>query len=104
MMQAETDKEKGDAEWEKMREETRMKDDGKTEKNRRRREKKRAAKGGKGGNGSHKRDAGGNLKGQKSIDVDKKGLETKDEDDATEQIEGAAPQEEVPGVIIHEDD
>ncbi|KAJ5818560.1 hypothetical protein N7474_004151 [Penicillium riverlandense] len=104
MMQAETDKEKGDEEWEKMREETRMKDDEKTEKNRRRREKKRAAKGGKGGNGNNKRDAGGNLKGQKTMDVDKKVLERKDEDDTTEQVGGPAPQEEAPGVIIHEDD
>ncbi|KAJ5625752.1 hypothetical protein N7510_002061 [Penicillium lagena] len=101
MMQAETDKEKDDAEWGKMREETKMKDDEKTEKNRRRREKKRAAK---RGNGSNKRDAAGDLKGQKSMDVDKKGPERKDEDDAAEQIGGAAPQEEVPGVIIHEDD
>ena len=100
MMQAETEKEKSDAEWEMMRGETRKKDDEKTEKNRRRREKKRAAKGGSGGN---KRDAGGNLKAQSSgMDADKKEPENK-HNDATGQ-NGAAPQEEVPGVIIHEDD
>ena len=97
LMQSEVDKEKGDAEWEKQREEARRKDEEKTEKNRRRREKKRAARnGGKkdGGNGG--------------MDVDRPSVKgplppSRDLDHAADGGEGH-PSAEVPGVIIHDED
>ncbi|KAJ5174616.1 uncharacterized protein N7482_000493 [Penicillium canariense] len=97
LMQAEVDKEKNNADWEKQREEAKRKDDEKTEKNRRRREKKRAARGGN-------KDSG-----KPSMDVDKPSTKgpkppSRAIDQTADGGEGHQPAEEVPGVIIHEDD
>lgn len=97
LMQSEVDKEKGDAEWEKQRDEARRKDEEKTEKNRRRREKKRAARSGnkkEGGNGG--------------MDVDRPSVKgplppSRDMDHTADGGEGH-PSAEVPGVIIHDED
>lgn len=100
LMQAEVDKEKVDKDWEKEREETRKKDDEKTEKNRRRREKKRAARG-------NKKDAGANSAGSAGrMDVDKpsvKGM-TDPGPSGDSKVDGQVSYEEVPGVIIHDED
>ncbi|GLI72878.1 hypothetical protein PoHVEF18_001062 [Penicillium ochrochloron] len=101
MMQSEVDKEKGDAEWEKGREEARRKDEEKTEKNRRRREKKKAARSG------GKKD-GGNGKGIGGVDVDRTSFKgplppSRDMDRTVDDGEGY-PSAEVPGVIIHDED
>ncbi|KAF3386740.1 PRKR-interacting protein 1 [Penicillium rolfsii] len=103
MMQSEVEKEKGDAEWIKQREEARRKDEEKTEKNRRRREKKRAARSGgkkEGGNGS------GN--GNGGMDVDGTSFKgpmpsNRDMEQIVDGGEGH-PSVEVPGVIIHDED
>ncbi|KAJ5890995.1 uncharacterized protein N7473_007223 [Penicillium subrubescens] len=105
MMQSEVDKEKGDAEWEKQREEARRKDEEKTEKNRRRREKKRAARSGgknEGGGGNGTRNGG--------MDVDRSLFKgpgplppSRDMDPTADGCEGYSSAE-VPGVIIHDED
>lgn len=100
-MEAEVSKEKNDAEWEKEREEAKKKDDQKTDKNRRRREKKKAARG-----KQKNADAGG-------MDVEgpspgmAKGPRAPGAPLATGgETADSEPQhvEEVPGVIIHEED
>ncbi|KAJ5590701.1 hypothetical protein N7450_004673 [Penicillium hetheringtonii] len=101
MMQSEVDKEKGDEEWEKERAETKRKDDEKTEKNRRRREKKKAARGKKG---VDEPKAPGT-----AVAVDKNvGIKGPRAPGLPNEQDGAADEqqqyEEVPGVIIHEDD
>jgi len=101
MMQSEVDKEKGDEEWEKERAETKRKDDEKTEKNRRRREKKKAARGKKG---VDEPKAPGT-----AVAVDKNaGMKGPRVPGLPNEQDGAADgqqqYEEVPGVIIHEDD
>lgn len=101
MMQSEVDKEKGDEEWEKERAETKRKDDEKTEKNRRRREKKKAARGKKG---VDEPKAPGT-----AVAVDKNvGIKGPRAPGLPNEQDGAADgqqqYEEVPGVIIHEDD
>lgn len=101
MMQSEVDKEKGDAEWEKQREEARRKDEEKTEKNRRRREKKRAAR-----SGGKKDSGGGN--GNGGMEVDRTSFKgplppNRDMDQTVDDGEGH-PSTEVPGVIIHDED
>lgn len=102
MMQSEVDKEKGDEEWQKEQAETKRKDDEKTEKNRRRREKKKAARGKKGGVDEPK--APGT-----AVAVDKnvgmKGPRASGLPDGQDTAaDGQQQYEEVPGVIIHEDD
>lgn len=100
LMQAEVDKEKVDKDWEKEREETRKKDDEKTEKNRRRREKKRAARGNKKDAGAHGAGSAGRM------DVDKpsvKGMAALGPS-GDSKVEGQVSYEEVPGVIIHDED
>lgn len=97
LMQSEVEKEKGDAEWEKQREEARRKDEEKTEKNRRRREKKRAAR-----NGSKKEGGNG------AMDVDKPSVKgplppSRDMDLPADGVEGH-PSAEIPGVVIHDED
>ncbi|KAJ5749225.1 uncharacterized protein N7511_010921 [Penicillium nucicola] len=95
MMQSEVDKEKDNESWEKEREEAKRKDDEKTEKNRRRREKRKNVKGKKGG-GAVQKDTVPAVTGlaapSKQIGVD-----------GVTGAEGAVTQE-VPGVIIHDDD
>lgn len=101
MMQSEVDKEKHDEEWEKEREDAKRKDDEKTEKNRRRREKKKAARGNKKGQEPKapgtvtEVDKSSGMKGPRVI-------HQQQGQDGT--IEGQPQYEEVPGVIIHEDD
>ncbi|KAJ5723469.1 hypothetical protein N7488_001504 [Penicillium malachiteum] len=97
-MQAEVDKEKNDEEWEKEREETKKKDDAKTDKNRRRREKKKAARG-KQKNGGADMDVDGPAPGMKK-NPNVPGVSLGGQTDGAE----AQYAEEVPGVIIHEDD
>lgn len=102
LMQAEVDREKGDAEWEKQREEVRRKDEEKTEKNRRRREKKRATRGKNGG----KNGAGKGVASAETMEVDKgssaEGQAAPTQDGGSADVDGQ-PQQEV-GVIIHEED
>ncbi|KAJ5439579.1 uncharacterized protein N7458_010577 [Penicillium daleae] len=100
LMQSEVDKEKGNAEWEKQREEARRKDEEKTEKNRRRREKKRAARSG------NKKDKDG---GNGGMDVDGPSIKgplppSRDMDHTTADGGEGHPTAEVPGVIIHDED
>lgn len=104
VMQAEVDKEKEDADWERQREEARRKDEEKTEKNRRRREKKRAVRGKNGGkNGG----AGKGVSAAETMEVDKgssgKGVAAPTQDGGTVDVDGQPQQEEI-GVIIHEED
>lgn len=100
-MEAEVSKEKNDAEWEKEREEAKKKDEQKTDKNRRRREKKKAARGKQKNTGAGGMEvdgpAPGMAKGPRAPGVP---LATSGENADSE------PQhvEEVPGVIIHEED
>lgn len=94
-------KEKNDAEWEKEREEAKKKDEQKTDKNRRRREKKKAARGKQKNTGAGGMEVDGPTpgmaKGPRAPGVP---LPTGGENADSE------PQhvEEVPGVIIHEED
>ncbi|KAJ6005099.1 Protein of unknown function DUF1168 [Penicillium herquei] len=97
-MQAEVDKEKNDEEWEKEREESKKKDDAKTDKNRRRREKKKAARG-KQKNGGADMDVDGPAPGMKK-NPNVPGVSLGGQTDGS----GQHYAEEVPGVIIHDDD
>ena len=99
LMQLEVDKEKGDAEWAKQRDEAKRKDDEKTEKNRRRREKKKAARG-------NNKDASGGM-----MDLDKASSAPRPREygprngqSADADADASLPIVEVPGVIIHEDE
>lgn len=96
LMQSEVDKEKGDAEWEREREEARRKDEEKTDKNRRRREKKKAAR------GNNKKGSGANG-GKMDIDTVSTGNGLAAPDQETGNA-GVEPVAETPGVIIHEED
>lgn len=94
LMQSEVDREKNDESWEKEREEARRKDEEKTEKNRRRREKRKNVKGKKGG--AAQKDAAPAVTGLAAPNMDNGA-------DGLKGAEGAVSQE-VPGVIIHDDD
>ncbi|KAJ5793693.1 hypothetical protein N7457_000292 [Penicillium paradoxum] len=96
LMQSEVDKEKDTANWEKEREEAKRKDDEKTEKNRRRREKKKNAKGKKGG-GDQKDTAS-----TKTSAAPGSMVPATDNDGVA--AEGQMPVQEVPGIIIHDED
>lgn len=98
LMQGEVDKEKGDAEWQREREEARRRDEEKTEKNRKRREKRNAAK--KKSNDKKGGGANGNNGGDKGegMAVDEPGTEAQNAG-----ADGVAVVAETPGVIIHED-
>ncbi|KAJ5105937.1 hypothetical protein NUU61_003284 [Penicillium alfredii] len=114
LMEAEVDREKGNSSWEKEREDAKRKDDEKTDKNRRKREKRRAAKGNnakKGGAAAGGGDA--NAKADKAMDVDPassgkggnapgRGDNAKKDQDQSAAADGET--QEVPGVIIHDED
>lgn len=93
-MQSEVDKEKDDARWKKEREEAELKDKEKTDKNRRRRAKKKNAR-------EKKKD---------DVMVDTPPVETAPApgtmvvDDKNGDVADGQPAQEVPGVIIHDDD
>ncbi|CAG7918049.1 unnamed protein product [Penicillium olsonii] len=95
MMQSEVDQEKDNASWEKERAEAKRKDDEKTDKNRRRREKKRNARGKKG----DKMDAAPTAGPAPGTMVSAEG-----ENGAAPGAADGQPAQEVPGVIIHDDD
>jgi hypothetical protein len=97
LMQEEVDQEKNNAMWEKEREEARRRDAEKTEKNRKRREKKKN-KGKKGGNGGDARETAPtkNVAAPGSM-----GPAEGNDGDATD---GPVAVQEVPGVIIHDED
>jgi hypothetical protein len=97
LMQEEVDQEKNNASWEKEREEAKRRDAEKTEKNRKRREKKKS-KGKKGGNGGDPMDTAPT----KSVAAPGSMVpaEAKDGDAA----DGQVAVQEVPGVIIHDED
>ncbi|KAJ5492924.1 PRKR-interacting protein 1 [Penicillium diatomitis] len=97
LMQSEVEKEKGDAEWEKQREEAKRKDMEKTEKNRRRREKKRAARGG------NKKDENNEITDEASTSMKGPVPPNPDMHQNVEGMDGFMSAE-VPGVIIHDDD
>ena len=100
LMQSEVDKEKGDAEWEKQRDEARRKDEEKTEKNRRKRDKRKAAK---KGNARQPKTEG--------MVIDSEGPTKKGPEQKPDGTNGEHPGEasghdqidETPGVIIHDD-
>ncbi|KAJ5950304.1 uncharacterized protein N7479_008717 [Penicillium vulpinum] len=99
MMQSEVDNEKNDEAWEKERAETKRKDDEKTEKNRRRREKKKNARGKKGGNGG-----GDEMDIAPVKDSAAPGSMVTMGDQDGGAGEGQLGQQEVPGVIFHDED
>ncbi|KAJ5354760.1 hypothetical protein N7541_005804 [Penicillium brevicompactum] len=94
MMQSEVDQEKDNESWEKERAEAKRKDDEKTDKNRRRREKKKNARGKKGGD---KMDTAPTKTGPAP------GTMVSADGDSNGAADGQ-PAQEVPGVIIHDDD
>lgn len=94
MMQSEVDQEKDNDSWEKERAEAKRKDDEKTDKNRRRREKKKNARGKKGGD---KMDTVPTKAGPAP------GTMVSADGDSNGAADGQ-PAQEVPGVIIHDDD
>ncbi|KGO70593.1 Protein of unknown function DUF1168 [Penicillium italicum] len=96
MMQSEVDAEKNNETWEKEREEKKRKDDEKTEKNRRRREKKKNARGKKGGG-----DQNDNAPVESSAAP---GSMVTMEDQDGGAVDGPVAQQEVPGVIFHDED
>ncbi|KAJ5645014.1 hypothetical protein N7507_011025 [Penicillium longicatenatum] len=100
-MEAEVTKEKNDADWEKEREEAKKKDDQKTDKNRRRREKKKAARGKQKNAGAGGMEADGPAPGMAKGPM-APGIPTATGGETAD----SEPQyvEEVPGVIIHEED
>lgn len=105
LMQREVDQDKADEEWQRKREEARREDEERTEKNRRKREKRRVAK----GRGQSGQNNGGNGGGATGMEVDGGGGKKKEGDLGKHKAladgeEGTGqPQEEGPGVIIHED-
>ncbi|KXG46478.1 uncharacterized protein PGRI_053340 [Penicillium griseofulvum] len=94
LMQSEVENEKSDEAWEKEREEAKRKDNEKTEKNRRRREKKRNLRAKKGGDQNDVAPVNGPAPGS---------MVTMEDHDGG-AVEGQVPQQEVPGVIIHDED
>ncbi|KAJ5988950.1 hypothetical protein N7481_004160 [Penicillium waksmanii] len=102
LMQSEVDKDQGDKDWEKEREDTKRKDDEKTEKNRRRREKKKAARGNKKGPEEAKAPGTVTEVGGKG---GMKGPRAPGQQQGQDGTTDGQPQyEEVPGVIIHDED
>ncbi|EKV16418.1 hypothetical protein PDIG_20940 [Penicillium digitatum PHI26] len=97
MMQSEVDAEKNNEIWEKEREERKRKDDEKTEKNRRRREKKKNARGKKGSG-----DQNENAHVESSAIPGS--MATMEDDQDGGALDGQVAQQEVPGVIIHDED
>ena len=102
LMEGEVEKEKGDEEWTKSREEAQRKDEEKTDKNRKRREKRNAAKkksneknGSGGGNNNN------NNNKSEGMAVDGGGHTTGEVHNAA--AADGVPQSEEAGVIIHED-
>ncbi|CAI7627629.1 unnamed protein product [Penicillium glandicola] len=93
LMQSEVDNEKSNETWEKERAEAKRKDDEKTEKNRRRREKKKNARGKKGGQNDMAPVNGPAVPGSMVTMEDRDGG----------AVDGEVAQQEVPGVIFHED-
>lgn len=101
LMDDEVAREEADLDFEKKREEQRMRDKEKTEKNRKRREKSKARKGGKEGKGNDKT----------TMEV-VKGGETNSKTEVTrlplpeqrQGLEDKGPVAEEPGLIIHDDD
>ncbi|KAJ5135563.1 Protein of unknown function DUF1168 [Penicillium bovifimosum] len=100
LMQEEVDQEKNNAQWEKEREEARRRDAEKTEKNRKRREKKKSKgkKGGGGGNGGEPMDTA------PTKDVPAPGSMVPAEANDGDATDGPVAVQEVPGVIIHDED
>ncbi|KAJ5154960.1 Protein of unknown function DUF1168 [Penicillium coprophilum] len=96
MMQSEVDNEKSDEAWKKEREEARRKDEEKTEKNRRRREKKKNARGKKGGGDQN------DVALVKSAAAPGSMVTMEGQDGAAADVQMA--QQEVPGVIFHDED
>ncbi|KAJ5576874.1 hypothetical protein N7535_003800 [Penicillium sp. DV-2018c] len=97
LMQEEVDQEKNNAMWEKEREEARRRDAEKTEKNRKRREKKKN-KGKKGGNGGDARETA------PTKNVAAPGSMVPAEGNDGDATDGPVAVQEVPGVIIHDED
>lgn len=97
LMQSEVDRDQGDKDWEKEREETKRKDDEKTDKNRRRREKKKASRGKKGDEAK----APGTVTEVGKVKGPRAPGQQQGQDGA---IDGQPQYEEVPGVIIHDED
>lgn len=95
MMQSEVDAEKNNETWEKEREEKKRKDDEKTEKNRRRREKKKNARGKKGGDQMDTAPVESSAAPGSMVT-----MADQDGGDA----DGQVAQQEVPGVIFHDED
>ncbi|KAJ5511621.1 hypothetical protein N7453_003724 [Penicillium expansum] len=93
---SEVDAEKNNETWEKEREEKKRKDDEKTEKNRKRREKKKNARGKKGGG-----DQNDNAPVESSAAP---GWMVTMEDQDGGAVDGQVAQQEVPGVIFHDED
>lgn len=101
-MEGEVEKEKGDEEWTKSREEARRKDEEKTDKNRKRREKRNAAKkksNEKNGSGGGNNNNNNNKSEGMAVDG---GAHTTGEVHNAAAADGV-PQSEEAGVIIHED-
>ncbi|KAJ5815965.1 hypothetical protein N7447_008198 [Penicillium robsamsonii] len=96
LMQSEVDNEKSDEAWEKEREETKRKDNEKTEKNRRRREKKKNARGKKGGGDQN------DVAPVKSAAAPGSMVTMEDRDGGA--TDGQVGEQEVPGVIFHDED
>lgn len=96
MMQSEVDTEKNNETWEKEREEKKRKDDEKTEKNRKRREKKKNARG-KKGNGDQM-----DIAPVESSAAPGSMVTMGDQDGGA--VDGQVAQQEVPGVIFHDED
>lgn len=104
LMQSEIDNEKNKETWEKEREEAKRRDEEKTEKNRRRREKKKTTRGKKGGeNGGNVGGGTGPSKAPTKLSAGPDAMVT-NEDQYGVGADGQVPQQEVPGVIIHDDD
>lgn len=94
-MQSEVDAEKNNETWEKEREEKKRKDDEKTEKNRRRREKKKNARGKKGADQMDTAPVESSAApGSMVTMADQNGGD----------VDGQVAQQEVPGVIFHDED
>lgn len=98
MMQSEVDQEKDNAEWEKERAEAKRKDDEKTDKNRRRREKKKNARGKNGGDKTNTAPTKAGPAPGTTLSADG------NKDGVAHGATDGQPVQEVPGVIIHDDD
>ncbi|KAJ5227886.1 hypothetical protein N7489_008594 [Penicillium chrysogenum] len=96
LMQSEVDNEKNNEAWLKEQEEKKRRDDEKTEKNRRRREKKKNARG-KKGNGGQNDTTPMEVSAAPGSMVNMEGQDGG-------AVDGQVAQQEVPGVIFHEED